>query len=79
MIIVIFQVMSALDIDINNLIIKPPFDVIFVNGVLIYLNDDDIPKLINEINSISAENKVIYIRETISVMDTRLTLKDFLF
>lgn len=72
-----FQVMSALDIDINNLIIKPPFDVIFIAGVLIYLNDDDIPKLINEINSISAENKVIYIRETISVMDTRLTLKDF--
>lgn len=72
-----FQVMSALDINIDNLIIKPPFDVIFIAGVLIYLNDEDIPKLINEINNITGENKIIYIRETISVMDTRLTLKDF--
>ena len=69
--------MSALDIDIDNLIIEPPFDVIFIAGVLIYLNDDDIPKLIDEINNIVAEDKIIYIRETISVMDTRLTLKDF--
>lgn len=72
-----FQVMSALNIDIDNLIIKPPFDVIFIAGVLIYLNDEDIPKLIDEINNITAEDKIIYIRETISVMDTRLTLKDF--
>lgn len=72
-----FQVMSALDIDIDTLIIKPPFDVIFIAGVLIYLNDEDIPKLIDEINNISSEDKIIYIRETISVMDTRLTLKDF--
>lgn len=72
-----FQVMSALDINIDNLIIKPPFDVIFIAGVLIYLNDEDIPKLIDEINNITGEDKIIYIRETISVMDTRLTLKDF--
>lgn len=72
-----FQVMSALDIDIDELIIKPPFDVIFIAGVLIYLNDEDIPKLINEINNITSKDKIIYIRETTSVMDTRLTLKDF--
>ena len=72
-----FQVMSALDIDIEQLIIKPPFDIIFIAGVLIYLNDEDIPLLINEINNITSEDKLIYIRETISVMDNRLTLKDF--
>ena len=72
-----FQVMSALDINIEELIIKPPFDIIFIAGVLIYLNDEDIPKLIKEINNISSKDKIIYIRETISVMDTRLTLKDF--
>lgn len=72
-----FQVMSALDIDIDQLIIKPPFDIIFIAGVLIYLNDEDIPLLINEINNITSDEKVIYIRETISVMDNRLTLKDF--
>ena len=69
--------MSALDIDIGQLIIKPPFDIIFIAGVLIYLNDEDIPLLINEINNITSEDKQIYIRETISVMDNRLTLKDF--
>ena len=72
-----FQIMSALDIDIDNLIIEPPFDVIFIAGVLIHLNDDDSPNVIDEINNIVAEDKIIYIRETISVMDTRLTLKDF--
>ena len=72
-----FQVMSALDINVDELLIKPPFDIIFVAGILIYLNDEDIPKMVNEINKIASNDKTIYIRETISVMDTRLTLKDF--
>ena len=72
-----FQVMSALDIKIDELIIKPPFDIIFIAGVLIYLNDEDISQMIKEINKISSKNKIIYIRETISVMNNRLTLKDF--
>lgn len=72
-----FQVMSALEINIDELLIKPPFDIIFIAGVLIYLNDDDINQMIKEINKITSKDKIIYIRETISVMDTRLTLKDF--
>ena len=72
-----FQVMSALDINIDELLIKPPFDIIFIAGVLIYLNDEDISQMIKEINKIASKDKIIYIRETISVMDTRLTLKDF--
>ena len=72
-----FQEMSAFDMDIDKFIVKPPFDIIFIAGVLIYLNDDDIHTMIKEINKIAAENKVIYIRETISTLDTRLTLKDF--
>ena len=69
--------MSALDINIDELLIKPPFDIIFIAGVLIYLNDEDISQMIKEINKIASKDKIIYIRETISVMDTRLTLKDF--
>jgi ubiquinone/menaquinone biosynthesis C-methylase UbiE len=72
-----FQEMSAFDIDIEKLIVNPPFDIIFIAGVLIYLNDADIPLMIKEINKISSKNKVIYVRETISKLDTRLTLKDF--
>lgn len=72
-----FQEMSALDIDFEELIVKPPFDVIFITGLLVYLNDDDIFILIDEINKLSSKEKQIYIRETVSVMDNRLTLKDF--
>lgn len=72
-----FQVMSAVDIKIEELLVKPPFDVIFIAGVLVFLNDDDIPQMIEEINELVSDEKTIYIRETISVMDTRLTLKDF--
>ncbi|WP_409200795.1 class I SAM-dependent methyltransferase [Methanobrevibacter sp. DSM 116169] len=72
-----FQEMSATDIEIDKLLVKPPFDIILVVGVLIYLNDDDIKMMVNEINKIVTENKTIYIRETISNLDYRLTLKDF--
>ena len=72
-----FQVMSALDMNTEELLINPPFDIIFVAGVLIYLNDEDISQMIKEINKIASKDKTIYIRETVSVMDTRLTLKDF--
>lgn len=72
-----FQEMSAFEIDIDKLIVNPPFDIIFIAGVLIYLNDEDIPLMIQGLNKISSEDKVIYIRETISKLDSRLTLKDF--
>ena len=72
-----FQVMSAVDIKIEELLVEPPFDIVFIAGVLVFLNDDDIPLMINEINKLISNEKTIYIRETISVMDTRLTLKDF--
>ena len=72
-----FQVMSATDMDCNELIVKPPFDIIFVTGVFMYLNDEDIPLVINNINKLVSDDKIIYIRESTSVMDNRLTLKDF--
>ena len=71
------QEMSAVDIKIDELLVKPPFDIIFIAGVLVFLNDEDIPKMINQINKLISNEKTIYIRETISLMDTRLTLKDF--
>lgn len=72
-----FQVMSILDININELIVKPPFDIIFIAGVILYLNDEDLKTMINEINEIVSDNKIIYIRESVSFLDSRLTLKDF--
>lgn len=72
-----FQEMSATDIDIDKLLVKPPFDIIIITGVLLFFNDEDFPKMIKCINDIVSEDKIIYIRETISLINERLTLKDF--
>ncbi|WP_405268784.1 class I SAM-dependent methyltransferase [Methanobrevibacter sp.] len=71
-----FQVMSATDICENELLIEPPFDIIIISGVLMYINDDDLIKVMENINRVGSENKKLFIMEPIS-RETRLTLKDF--
>lgn len=72
-----FQVMSATDIKADELLIEPPFDIILFSRVLMYINDDDIKLVFNELNKIGADDKKLFIMEPISRMDSRLTLKDF--
>ncbi len=72
-----FQVMSATDIKADELLIEPPFDVIIFSGVLMYINDDDIKLVFNELNKIGADDKKLFIMEPVSCMESRLTLKDF--
>ena len=72
-----FQVMSAFDIKIDELLIEPPFDVILISQVLMYINDNDLKVLINELNHVVSDDKQLFITEPISCMDSRLTLKDF--
>ena len=72
-----FQVMSATDIKIDKLLIEPPFDVIVISGVLMYINDNDLETIVSEINKIGAEDMKIFIMEPISCMENRLTLRDF--
>ena len=72
-----FQVMSATDIDVDELLIDAPFDVVIFSGVLLYINDDDLEIIINKINEICSEDKEIFVMEPISCIETRLTLKDF--
>ena len=71
-----FQVMSAFDIKVDELLIEPPFDVILISQVLMYLNDDNISTLINEVNKIIADEKQLFV-EPVSHLDSRMTLKDF--
>lgn len=73
----IFQEMSATNLKIEELLVKPPYDIIFITGVLMYLNDEDIKTLFEEMSKISFKNTLIYIRETVSNMSIRLTLKDY--
>ena len=72
-----FQVLSASQLDTADLLVSSPFYFFIINGVLIYFNDDTIKKMIKDLNSLCASNKTIYIRETLSFLETRLTLKDF--
>lgn len=71
-----FQVMSAVDIKIDELLVKPPFDVILISQVLLFINDEDLLELMNVINKITNPNKQLFITET-KAHDSRLTLKDF--
>ena len=72
-----FQVLSASQLDTADLLVSAPCDIVIITGVLIYFNDDTIKKMIKDLNSLCASNKTIYIRETLSFLETRLTLKDF--
>ncbi|WP_407453035.1 methyltransferase domain-containing protein [Methanobrevibacter sp.] len=72
-----FQIMSATDIKVDELLIEPPFDVILFSGVLMYINDDNIGIVMDEVNNIGSENMKIFVMEPISCLETRLTLKDF--
>ncbi len=72
-----FQVMSATDIKADELLIQPPFDVIIFSGVLMYINDDDIKLVFEELNRVGADDKKLFIMEPVSRMGERLTLKDF--
>lgn len=72
-----FQVMSATDIKVDELLIEPPFDVIIFSGFLMYINDEDTGVIMEEVNNIGSENMKVFDMEPVSCMETRLTLKDF--
>lgn len=42
-----------------------------------YINDEDLLVLIDELNKVGSEDKKLFIMEPVSCMDVRLTLKDF--
>ena len=72
-----FDVLSATDI-LNHKYSDEimPFNIIIISGVLLYLNDEDVKKVISAIDYISTKNAIIYIREPVGI-EHRLTLKEF--
>jgi len=70
-----FYCMPATDID--RKIISGKYDVVIVTGVSMYINDDELDKLYENINSFTQKESLLYIQDTISLLKTRLTLKDF--
>jgi 2-polyprenyl-3-methyl-5-hydroxy-6-metoxy-1,4-benzoquinol methylase len=71
-----FQQMSAVDITPAKLAVLPPYDLVIISGLLIYLNDQDCLKMLQQIAEFTAPNGQVYIREPVAV-EQRLTLNQF--
>jgi len=71
-----FQVMSVTAIKDDELLLSPPFDLIMISGLMIYLNDIDCQALLKNAARLCAPNGRIYIREPFSIQE-RLTLNEF--
>ena len=72
---IMFYCMSAVNIDASVLVDQ--YDLIIATEVSMYINDNEIEKLYNYINSFSKKDSLLYIQDTTSLLETRLTLKDF--
>ncbi|MDR0603613.1 MAG: class I SAM-dependent methyltransferase [Bacteroidales bacterium] len=70
-----FFQMSATEIDASVLL--PRYDLVIVTGVAMYINDDVINRLFHSINRLTDASSSIYFQESVSMLTTRLTLKDF--
>lgn len=71
-----FQLISADNIKPDKLIVNPPFDLLIMTGLSIYINDEQLKKVFNSINEVTSKDSIIYIREPVAI-DKRLTLKEF--
>jgi SAM-dependent methyltransferase len=72
-----FAIAQVPDIDVACLPVQPPFDVLIITGLLIYLNDEAVTRTLQLMTDLAAPRASVYIRESISDIATRLTLKDF--
>ena len=70
-----FYQMSATKLD--KTILNKKYNLVLITGLCPYLNDDDVIKLFTDLNHFLDSSAQIYLRESISVMGKRLTLKDF--
>lgn len=70
-----FFQMSAANIKRNQLL--KSYDLIILNGICMYLNDRPLLELFNILDKLISENGQIYLQESISIMNTRLTLKNY--
>lgn len=64
---------SAQNTTWDKLKIKNKFSKVIIAGLFIYLNDDEVIQVAENIKELSSENTIIYLREPCGI-DTRLTL-----
>jgi SAM-dependent methyltransferase len=71
---VVFLQMDAADLDVGALPCSS-YDLVLITGLQVYLNDPDVETLLEKLPGLAARH--LYIRESVSVTGTRLTLKDY--
>src|SRR3954451_9101653 len=69
------QHLAAQDVIAEALAIAPPFDLVIVAGLLTFLNDDDVRKVLAGIPALMNRRGVIYVREPVG-LESRLTLQE---
>ncbi|KSR48076.1 MULTISPECIES: class I SAM-dependent methyltransferase [Pseudomonas aeruginosa group] len=72
----VFQEMSATDIRPAELALSPPYDLLLISGLLIYLNDVDCLELLRQALRLCAPDGRMYLREPVAI-EQRLTLDRF--
>jgi SAM-dependent methyltransferase len=70
-----FYCMPATNIDQTKLLKK--YNVVVMTGVSMYINDENLGNLYANINNFTEKGSFLYIQDSISLLGTRLTLKDF--
>jgi len=72
-----FEVAAVPDVDPTKLPLTPPYQLILVSALCLYLNDSDVTAMLKLIGKCADKPAVVYIRESLSELDRRLTLRDF--
>ena len=70
-----FYQMSATNLDFN--LLNSQYDLIIMTGICMYINDEDLKSLYMHLNELLTSNGSLYMQESVSVINKRLTLKDF--
>ncbi|MFC1659362.1 class I SAM-dependent methyltransferase [Pseudomonadota bacterium] len=70
-----FYHMSATKID--SPVKDKKYNLIIITALILYMNDQDTDILIKSLPQLCEDHAIIYIRESVSVINKRLTLKDF--
>lgn len=70
-----FYRMDVANLDISKL--KDRYDLIILNGICMYLNDINLEKMFSTLIPYIEKSGKIYLRESVSIVGKRLTLKDF--
>ncbi|MEJ8311125.1 methyltransferase domain-containing protein [Agrobacterium larrymoorei] len=71
-----FQVGEVPYVNVEQLQVKPPFDFFLITGLFIYLNDEAVLDTFRLIADLAAPQAMLYLRESLSDIDVRLTLKE---